>query len=163
MPKLVYSPWLKFCDKSPEPNVKQVCITGRDGRTDAGQAVVAAALVEAEGEAKKVLRVTLPSPLLLQYGTRIVVDKEAPISAPFFTCMGNACMADYEATPELLGKLKKGQTLAIQAINIGNAAVSIPLPLGDGFQKANEGPPADPKLLEEQQKKLEEERRKRQQ
>jgi invasion protein IalB len=165
MPKLAYAPWLKVCDKAKDPtgNPKQVCVTGREGRTEAGQPVVAAALVEAEGEAKKLFRVTLPSPLLLPYGTRLVIDNEAPVSAPFFTCVVNACMADYEATPELIGKLKKGKTLAIQAINMGNAAISIPVPLADGFQKANEGPPVDPKVLEEQQKKLEEERRKRQQ
>jgi invasion protein IalB len=164
-PKLAYTPWLKVCDKAKDPsgNAKQVCITGREGRTEAGQPIIAAALVEAEGEAKKVFRVTLPSPLLLQYGTRVIVDTEAPVSAPFFTCMANACMADYEATADLVGKLKKGQTLFIQAINMANVAVNIPLPLADGFQKANEGPPVDPKVLEEQQKKLEEERRRRQQ
>jgi hypothetical protein len=45
-------------------------------------------------------------------------------------------------------------------------AVSFPLPLADGsgpsFQKSNEGPPVDPKVLEDQRKKLEEELRKRQ-
>jgi invasion protein IalB len=158
MPKLVYSPWLKFCDKPNTPNAKQVCFTGRDVRTEAGQPVAAVALVEPEGEPKKLFRVTLPAPLLLQYGTRIVVDQEAPIAAPFFTCFASACMADYEGTPELIGKLKKGQTLFMQAVSLANSAVSLPMPLteasGISFQKANEGPPADPKLLKEQQEQL---------
>jgi invasion protein IalB len=165
MPQLVYSPWAKFCGKGNEPGAKEVCFTGKDARTEAGQPVVAAALIEPEGEQRKLFRVTLPSPLQLQYGTRIVIDKEAPISGAFFTCFANGCMADYEATPELVSKLKKGQMLQIQAINLAAAAITFPLPLtdtsGNSFLKANEGPPTDPKVFEEQQKKLQEDLQKR--
>jgi invasion protein IalB len=165
MPQLVYSPWAKFCGKGNEPNAKEVCFTGKDARTEAGQPVVAAALIEPEGEQRKLFRVTLPSPLQLQYGTRIVIDKDQPISGAFFTCFANGCMADYEATPELVSKLKKGQMLQIQAINLAAAAITFPLPLadnsGNSFMKANEGPPTDPKVFEEQQKKLQEDLQKR--
>jgi invasion protein IalB len=165
MPQLIYSPWAKFCGKGQDPNAKEVCFTGKDARTEAGQPVVAAALIEPEGELKKLFRVTLPSPLQLQYGTRIIIDKDPAISGAFFTCFANGCMADYEATPELVGKLKKGQMLVIQAINLAAAAVSFPLPLadntGNSFAKANEGPPTDPKVFEEQQKKLQDELQKR--
>jgi invasion protein IalB len=164
-PQLIYSPWTKFCGKGNDANAKEVCFTGKDARTEAGQPVVAAALIEPEGEPKKLFRITLPSPLQLQYGTRIVIDKEPAISAPFFTCFANGCMADYEATPDLIGKLKKSQMLVIQAINLAAAAVSFPLPLadntGNSFIKANEGPPTDPKVFEEQQKKLQDELQKR--
>jgi invasion protein IalB len=165
MPQLIYSPWAKFCGKGQDPTAKEVCFTGKDARTEAGQPVVAAALIEPDGEPKKLFRVTLPSPLQLQYGTRIIIDKEPAISGAFFTCFANGCMADYEATPELVGKLKKGQMLVIQAINLAAAAVSFPVPLvdntGNSFAKANEGPPTDPKVFEEQQKKLQEELQKR--
>src|SRR5260370_29389294 len=160
MPQLIYSPWAKFCRKGNDPGAKEVCFTGKDARTAAGQPVVAAALIEPEGEPKKLFRVTLPSPLQLRYGARIVIDKEAPISGQSFTCFANCCMADYEATPELVGKLKKGQMLQIQAINLAAAAITFPLPLadtsGNSFMKANEGPPTDPKVFEEQQTKLQE-------
>jgi invasion protein IalB len=122
--------------------------------------VVAAALIEPDGEQKKIFRVTLPSPLQLQYGTRIIVDQQQPINGPFFTCFANGCMADYEGSADLVGKLKKGQTLIVQAINLAGNAISFPLPLAD-FAKANEGPPTDPKVFEEQQKKLQEELQKR--
>ena len=165
MPQLIYSPWAKFCGKGNDPNAKEVCFTGKDARTEAGQPVVAAALIEPEGEPKKLFRVTLPSPLKLQYGTRIIIDKEPAISGAFFTCFANGCMADYEATPELVGKLKKGQMLVIQAINLADAAISFPLPLsdtsGNSFQKSNEGPPTDPKVFEAQQKQLQEDLQKR--
>jgi invasion protein IalB len=165
LPQLIYSPWAKFCGKGNDPNAKEVCFTGKDARTEAGQPVVAAALIEPEGEPKKLFRVTLPSPLQLQYGTRIIIDKDPAISGAFFTCFANGCMADYEATPELVGKLKKGQMLVIQAINLAATAISFPLPLadttGNSFVKANEGPPTDPKVFEEQQKKLQDELQKR--
>jgi invasion protein IalB len=160
LPQLIYSPWAKFCGKGQDANAKQVCFTGKDARTEAGVPVVAAALIEPEGEQKKIFRITLPSPLQLQYGTRVIVDQQQPLQGPFFTCFANGCMADYEGTPDLIGKLKKGQTLTIQAINLAGAAISFPLPLAE-FAKANEGPPVDPKVFEEQQKKLQEELQKR--
>jgi invasion protein IalB len=160
MPQLIYSPWAKFCGKGQEASAKQVCFTGKDARTEAGVPVVAAALIEPDGEQKKIFRVTLPSPLQLQYGTRIIVDQQQPINGPFFTCFANGCMADYEGSADLVGKLKKGQTLIVQAINLAGNAISFPLPLAD-FAKANEGPPTDPKVFEEQQKKLQEELQKR--
>jgi invasion protein IalB len=160
MPQLIYSPWAKFCGKGQDPNAKQVCFTGKDARTEAGVPVVAAALIEPDGEPKKIFRITLPSPLQLQYGTRLIVDQQQPLTSPFFTCFSNGCMADYEGSPDLLTKLKKGQMLTIQAINLAGNAISFPLPLTD-FAKANEGPPTDPKVFEEQQKKLQDELQKR--
>jgi invasion protein IalB len=165
MPQLIYSPWAKFCGKGNDANAKEVCFTGKDARTEAGQPVVAAALIEPEGEPKKLFRITLPSPLHLQYGTRLIIDNDPPMSAPFFTCFANGCMVDFEATPELIGKLKKSQMITIQAINIQAAPIQFQLPLvdtsGNSFVKANEGPPTDPKVFEEQQKKLQEELQKR--
>lgn len=159
-PQLIYSPWTKFCGKGKEANAKEVCFTGKDARTEAGAPVIAAALIEPEGAPKKLFRITLPAPLQLQYGTRVIIDQEQPMTGPFFTCFSNGCMADYEATDEMVQKLKKGQTLTIQAINLAGSAISFPLPLTD-FAKAHDGPPTDPKVFAEQQKKLQDELQKR--
>jgi invasion protein IalB len=92
MQQLIYSPWAKFCGKGKDPSAKEVCFTGMDARTEAAQPVVAVALMELEGEPKKVFRVVLPSPLIyFKYGTRIIVDKEPPISGEFVTCFANGC------------------------------------------------------------------------
>jgi invasion protein IalB len=90
--------------------------------TEAGQPVVAATVIEPEGEQGKLFRVALPSPLQLQHGARLIIDKEPAISTTFSKCFASACMADYEATPELLSKLKKGQLLQIQATSLAAAA-----------------------------------------
>jgi invasion protein IalB len=159
--QLIYSPWTKFCLKGQEATAKQICFTGKDGRIESGQPVVAAVVIEPEGEPKKLLRVTLPLGMKLVDGTRIMVDSDANAqTGPYVICFANGCMADYEATAEVLDRMKKGQNLIIQAINANNQPLTLPLPLND-FAKAYDGPPTDPKVFEEQQKKLQEELQKR--
>ena len=158
--QLIYAPWTKFCLKGQDANAKQVCFTGKDGRIESGQPVVAAVIIEPEGEPKKILRVTLPLGMQLVHGTRLIVDNNPPQQSPYVICFANGCMSDYEATPELLANMKKGQNLVVQAINANGAPLTLPLPLAE-FAKAYDGPPTDPKVFEETQKKLQEELQKR--
>ena len=124
--------------------------------------VVGVALIEPEGEPKKLLRMSLPLGMRLQHGTRLIVDQDQPATraVPVHLLPPNGCMADYEATADMIGRMKKGQILTVQAINMNGQPISLPLPLND-FAKAYDGPPTDPKVFEEQQKKLQEELQKR--
>ena len=158
--QLIYAPWTKFCLKGQDANAKQVCFTGKDGRIESGQPVIAAVIIEPEGEPKKILRVTLPLGMQLVHGTRVIVDGNPPAQSPYVICFANGCMSDYDVTPELLANMKKGQNLVVQAINSNGAPLTLPLPLAE-FAKAYEGPPTDPKVFEETQKKLQEELQKR--
>jgi invasion protein IalB len=163
--QLIYSPWTKFCLKgqpgqTPDPNAKQVCFTGKDARIESGMPVVAAVLIEPEGQERKVLRVTLPLGMQLVHGTRVIVDQNQPMTAPYVICFTNGCMADYEASAEMVGKMKKGQGLVVQGINSTGQPISLTLPLAD-FAKAYDGPPTDPKEFEAQQRKLQEELQRR--
>jgi invasion protein IalB len=163
--QLIFSPWTKFCLKGQpgqpvDPNAREVCFTGKDARVESGQPVVAAVLIEPQGVDKKLLRVTLPLGMQLAHGTRVIVDQNQPMTAPYVICFTNGCMADYEANVELIGKMKKAQGLVIQAINASGQPISVVMPLGD-FAKAYDGPPTDPKVFEEQQKKLQEELQRR--
>src|SRR5215467_6189162 len=159
-PQLIFSPWTKFCLKGQEAGAKQVCFTGKDGRVESGMPVVAAVLIEPEGENKKLLRVTLPLGMAIQFGTRVIVDNGQPMTGPYVICFQNGCMADYEASGELVGKLKGGKRLVVQGINGSNQPISLELPLND-FAKAYDGPPTDPQVFEAQQKKLQDELQKR--
>jgi invasion protein IalB len=162
--QLIYAPWTKFCLKGQDANAKQVCFTGKDGRIESGQPVVAAVIIEPEGEPKKILRVTLPLGMQLVHGTRVIIDNNPPAQSPYVICFANGCMSDYEATPELIANMKKGQNLVVQAINANGAPLTLPLPLqetGGSFGKAYDGPPTDPKVFEENQKKLQEELQKK--
>jgi len=151
-PELTYSFWTKICRKGPEANAKQVCFLARDAHVESGVPVVLVVLVEPEGEAKKLLRVTLPLGVSLQAGTRVVIDNGQPLTSPYVICLSNGCMAEYEASDELIAKMKSGQSLHVQGINGSGQPISIPMPLGD-FAKAYDGPPTDPKELEQQEKK----------
>jgi invasion protein IalB len=159
-PQLIYSPWVKLCNKENTPGAKQICVTVKDGRVETGLLVVSVALIEMEGEARKLIRISMPYGVALQHGTRLIVDQDTPATSPFVTCLPpvvppGGCIADYEATPELVGRMKKGQYLTVQAIHMNGQAMSPQLTLTD-FAKAYDGPPTDPKVFEEQQKKLQE-------
>jgi invasion protein IalB len=162
VPPLTYSPWTKVCLKGQEANAQQVCFTGKEGRIDTGMLVIGAVLIEPEGSTSKLLRITLPLGMQLPQGTRVIVDQGQPMNAPYMICFPNGCMADYEASSELIGKLKKGQSMVVQGINSQGQAVSLPLPLPD-FAKAYDGAPTDPKVVEERQKKMQDEFTKKQQ
>jgi hypothetical protein len=104
--------------------------------------------------------VTLPLGMQLAHGTRLIVDQNQPMTAPYVICFTNGCMADYDASPDLIGKMKKGQGLVIQAINATGQPISLVMPLND-FAKAYDGPPTDPKEFEAAQRKLQEELQRR--
>ena len=164
-PQLIFSPWVKLCNKDADPKAKRVCVTVKDGRVESGLLVVSVAIIEMDGEQKKLLRMSLPYGVALQHGTRLIVDQQQPSTAPFVTCLPpvvppGGCIADYEATTDLIGRMKKAQLLTVQAIHMNGQAMSPQLELKD-FAKAYDGPPTDPKVFEEQQKKLQEELQKR--
>ena len=164
-PQLIFSPWVKLCNKDADPKAKRICVTVKDGRVESGLLVVSVALIEMDGETKKLLRMSLPYGVNLQYGTRLIVDQQQPSTAPFVTCLPpvvppGGCIADYEANAELVGRMKKSQILTVQAIHMNGQAMSPQLDMKD-FAKAYDGPPTDPKEFEKQQQKLQEELQKR--
>ena len=158
-PALMYSPWMKVCGKGPDTNNKQVCVITKDGRLENGMPVAVVQLFEPEGE-QKVLRVTVPLGMQLAHGTRLLIDQDQPVQQPYRICFPIGCMADYPVPDDMIGKMKKGQNIVIQAINMQGTPISLPLPLAD-FAKAYEGPATDPKAFEEQQRKLQEELQKK--
>jgi len=162
-PKFVYTPWVKVCRKDEAGAAdKQICFTGTDARLETGMVVGNLVLVELEGDQKKsILRISVPIAVQLQPGTRVVLDqgKDAGdiMTGAYRYCGPNEplCSADFEATPEIVGKLKKAQMVTLQAMGLNGQVLSIPMPMTD-FTKAYEGPPTDPKVFQAQQEKLQE-------
>jgi invasion protein IalB len=160
--QFAFSPWTKICGKdSPPANSKVVCLIVKEARVkqarlEIGAFAASAALVESEDEPKRILRVILPLGMQIQPGTRVFIDQGPAAQRPYLICFANGCMADYEADAALVAKLARGQELVIQAIDSSGQPTTIKLPLTD-FAKAYEGPPIDPKVLEERQKRLQEE------
>ncbi|MBI1205316.1 MAG: invasion associated locus B family protein [Rhodopseudomonas sp.] len=158
-PQLMYSPWMKICGKGPDTGGKQVCVITKDGRLENGMPVAIVQLFDPEGQ-QKVLRVTVPLGMQLAQGTRMIIDNEQPQQQPYKICFPVGCMSDYPVTDDMIAKMKKGQMLTVQAINMQGTPISLPLPLTD-FAKAFDGPATDPKVFEAQQRKLQEELQKK--
>lgn len=151
--QLISSPWTRYCAKglteqSSDIKTKEVCFTASDGHLKSGQKLVIALLIEPVGDDTKLLRVTLPLGVALVPGARIVIDEKEAMTAPYVVCLPkNGCVADYKADADLIAKLKKGQSLAIQAFDKGRP-ISFTLPLA-GFANAYDGPASDPTGLNE--------------
>jgi len=156
--QLIVSPWARYCAKglteqSSEIRAKEVCFTAADGHLTSGQKLVIALLIEPAGDNTKLLRVTLPLGVALVPGARIVIDKKEAMTAPYIACLPRSgCMADYKADADLIEKLKKGQSLAIQAFDRGKP-ISFTLPL-TAFAEAYDGPAGDATGLNELQEGL---------
>jgi invasion protein IalB len=140
---LTSSPWTKFCLSG-----DTTCFVGANIRTEC-EVIAEAALIEQSGEAKKTLRITLPTHVKQENGLSFAIDRAQLIPRPFDPCYPNGCSATYEAGPELVDQLKHGQTLAVTAVDGDNSAIHRRLPLA-GFAEAYDGPPVQPKALEEQ-------------
>jgi invasion protein IalB len=160
-PQLLWSPWVKLCPpKGPEENAPQVCVTGRDGRDEAGFPIVATQIIENQTAQQKLLRITLPLGMLLQQPMRIQVDNGQPLNAPYVICFANGCMADFESSAEFIGQMKKGQALLVGGVHAQLGPVQLKVPLTE-FGKVNDAPATDLKVYEEQQRKLQEDLQKR--
>lgn len=152
--------WTKVCGKDPSSN-SEICYTTRDFVSDQGQPVLAVALYDVKGpQNKKIVRFLMPLGLLLQPGIRFGVDQGSTTDGHYAICFPNGCFAEAEVKDDFVGSMKKGQNLNVSVQNQAGRLVTFAVPAA-GFGKAFDGPPIDPKVLEEQQKKLQEELEKR--
>jgi len=152
--------WTKVCGKDQGTNA-EICYTTRDFVSDQGQPVLAVALYDVKGQqSQKIVRFLMPLGLLLQPGIRFTVDQGQPTPGRYAVCFPNGCFAEAQVKDDFVAALKKGTNLNVSVQNQAGREVTFAVPAA-GFGKAFDGPPIDPKVLEEQQKKLQEELEKR--
>lgn len=149
------APWTKVCQKDPT-GAKEFCRTIRAF----GQAVdqpptLAMAINSLSGEDKKVVRMQLPEGLLLRPGFRLMLEKSDPIDGRYSICAGGSCFAEAEITGAQLNNLKKAAIASVVVRNQVGVEVTFNVPMHD-FAAAYDGPPVDPKKIEEQNKALQE-------
>jgi invasion protein IalB len=149
------APWTKVCQKDPT-GAKEFCRTIRAF----GQAVdqpptLAMAIDSLSGEDKKVVRMQLPEGLLLRPGFRLLLEKSDPIDGRYSICAGGSCFAEAEITAAQLNNLKKAALASVVVRNQVGVEVTFNVPMHD-FAAAYDGPPVDPKKIEEQNKALQE-------
>jgi invasion protein IalB len=157
---VVQTPWAKFCgmDKN-EPQAKPVCITAREIRLQnrANPFLAGVALIEADGEAKTILRATLPPDLRRSAPVVARIDKDSSRNGTHRECRPNGCMWDFPADAAFVARLKAGEWLHLEGVSASGKIASYRLPLS-GFARANEGAPTDPAAFEKAQQRRWEER-----
>jgi invasion protein IalB len=147
------APWTKVCQKDPT-GAKEFCRTIRAFGQAADQPPTLAMAVDMlSGEDKKVIRMQLPEGLLLRPGFRLLIEKSEPIDGRYSICAGGSCFAEAEITSKGLDTLKKAQIASVVVRNQIGAEVTFNVPMHD-FAAAIDGPPVDPKKIEEQNKAL---------
>lgn len=152
--------WVKACGKDASTGNKQNCIITRDLRSESGQTLVSLGIREIEGTNKKLLLVSVPPGVLLVPGMRVNVDDQKPMAAKFTICFPNNCFAEAEASDATVAMFKKGENIISRVFNQQGQEIGFSIKL-DGFAKAYDGDPIDPKVVEEEQKKLQSELQKR--
>ncbi|WP_243368673.1 invasion associated locus B family protein [Microvirga solisilvae] len=152
--------WTKVCGKDQNTNT-EICYTTRDFVSDQNQPVLALAVYDIKGpQAQKVVRFVMPLGLLLKPGLRFAVDQGQAIPGSYVMCLPNGCFAEAQVKDDFVASLKKGANLNVSVQNQVGREITFAVPAA-GFGKSFDGPPIDPKVLEEQQKKLQEELQKK--
>lgn len=143
--------WVKLCSNDPQTK-KDICQTSRDLRAETGQTLASVALREEKG-GKRMLILAIPPGMQIQPGVRVVIDQQQPVMGRYSVCFPNVCLVELEATEALVNNMKKGTTLNLQALSVQARGVVFPIGL-NGFGKAYDGPPLDPKVVQADQEKL---------
>jgi invasion protein IalB len=181
------APWVKVCEKTPvgimynngkeEMRYRNSCLTQHERLDDnTGMPLVSTAVRHMDGEEKQYFMVMVPLGMRLPAGMRaslypkglfeqaqknekIDETKLKGLKLEYTLCHAAGCMAEIEATPELINELKTFGGMVVFAINSANEAVAFAVPLS-GFEKAFTGEPVDGKQYLEARKREAEQKKK---
>ena len=158
--KATQSNWTKVCGRDQVAN-KDICYTTRDfGQAPGQPPVLAVAVYDVKGDDTRIVRLLLPVALMLRPGFRFSIDKGATLEGAFEICFPNGCFAESRVKGATVDALKKGTVMNVSVKNQVNNDVTFGVPL-EGFGKAFDGPPIDPKVLQAEQEQLQSELQKR--
>ena len=157
--------WVKLCMKNEQTQNKEICLINHEGLDpNSGMVLITAMVRKVEGEEKQQLIIRLPTAyaLVIPAGVQAKIDEDKPIDLQYMICFPAGCQAQTDLTPEVLEAMRKGKQMVVAAVNFQQKTMGFPVPLS-GFNKAADGPAADPVKYEESRKQLMEMFRKRQQ
>ena len=157
--------WVKLCMKNEQTQNKEICLINHEGLDpNSGMVLITAMVRKVEGEPKQQLIIRLPTAyaLVIPAGVQAKIDEEKPIDLQYMICFPAGCQAQTDLTPEVMEAMRKGKQMVVAAVNFQQKTMGFPVPLS-GFNKAADGPAADPVKYEESRKQLMEMFKKRQQ
>jgi invasion protein IalB len=138
-PNLTYSTWKKLCFRGVQgADVKMVCRTSMEGKSDLGQILIKVDLIEREDAPAARLQIFVPVGNFLQPGISLTVDKSASLLVPYTICLANGCVAATVPEPKFLGELESGKMLSLAVVNSNVVNVIASLSL-DNFAEVRRG------------------------
>jgi invasion protein IalB len=156
--------WVKLCMKNEQTQKKEICLINHEGlEPNSGMVLITAMVRKVEGEDKQQLIIRLPTAyaLVIPAGVQAKIDEGKPIDLQYMICFPAGCQAQTDLTADVFDSMRKGKQMLVAAVNFQQKTMGFPVPLS-GFNKAYDGPPADPVKYEESRKQLMEMFRKRQ-
>jgi invasion protein IalB len=148
--------WVKLCERATTTvrsyEDRTVCLTYHQHVDDTGKLVYSAALREIEGHEKRTFMILVPLGALIEPGLRATIfpkdlwekvqNFETPdagnlkdLTVKYAICRADGCVAEVEATPELITDLQDGGGLMVRLAAIGTYAIPL-----KGFAAALAGP-----------------------
>src|SRR5262245_1241795 len=162
--------WVKLCEKTTTTvsgyENRIVCLTHHERLDDTGKLLVSAALREIDGHEKRSFMILVPLGALLEPGLRVTIvpqglwekvqkNNEMPDAAnlkelrlKYTLCHASGCVAEVEATPDLIADLKDSGRLVVRPAAID----TYPIPLM-GFADALAGQPLPNRELPQQRRR----------
>jgi invasion protein IalB len=139
LPNLTYSSWKKLCFRGAQgADIKMVCRTTIEGKSDLGQIILKVDLIEREGTPAARLQIFVPVGNFLQPGINLTVDKGISLLVPYTICLANGCVAATVPEPNFLRELETGRMLSLAVVNSNIVTVIASLSL-DNFERARQG------------------------
>jgi invasion protein IalB len=143
--------WVKQCSK--DQSGKEVCLTQREFGQVVDQPPTLIIAIYQIGDEHRFARFVLPLGFLLSPGFRLIPEKGEPIPGRFAFCLPQGCFAEAELGAGGINALKKSTNVSVVVRNQANNEVTFNVPMRE-FASAYDGPPMDPKVLEQQNQEL---------
>jgi invasion protein IalB len=144
--------WVKQCSK--DQGGKEVCLTQREfGQVVDQPPTLIIAVYQIGVDEHRFARFVLPLGFLLSPGFRLLPEKGEPIAGRFAFCLPQGCFAEAELSGAGINALRKSSVATVVVRNQANNEVTFNVPMKD-FAAAYDGPPIDPKVLEQQNQEL---------
>lgn len=144
--------WVKICITN-EKVKKEQCQTGFDLRTSTGQFLATVQVMETVGEARKVVRVIVPTGMLLQPGIRVQVDDGKAEEGKFGFCAPEGCVAQVVASDAFVNQMKAGKQITVNGQGQAANPIAFNFPLAD-FKSTTEGKPIDAETFKKRQEAI---------
>ncbi len=85
----INSPWTKVCGTDQSVN-KPICMTTQDFTAENGMPLASAGIRELQDDPNKKFIISVPVGMLIQPGTRVVLDNQPPLNLKYEICFRTA-------------------------------------------------------------------------